>query len=237
MSKERNVLTFVYSLRGQVRHLKTVLADFTEPTGHVCRVGTALHAVGALASQGCAPQREARPECSTQTRPRPAPAVATSCRGDADSGQNGPVLRSGEAAFLPGTLIPTQSPPPSRGHEPAKDDEKIAHARRSGAGSCSPHFPQSLQASGPAKLNVSACMQPWHLAVFLGSRRLAVTSAFPQRCPEPSEKTQMSTSSHSWSWNCSGLQSGLCPRLALLLRLHHPDALVGHNMFSGKVMS
>lgn len=155
MSKERNVLTFVYSSRGQFRRLKTVLTDFTEPTGKVCRVGTAFHAVGALTSQVWAPQQEAWPECSTQTRPGPAPAAATSCRGDADSGQDDRVLRSGEAAFLPGTPIPTQSPRPSRGHKPAKDDEKIAHARRSGAGSCSPLSPQSLQASGPAKLSVS----------------------------------------------------------------------------------
>ena len=91
---------FVYSLRGQFRHLETVLRDFTEPTGIVCRVGTAFHAVGALTSQVWAPQQEAWPECSTQTRPRPAPAAATSCRGEVDSGQDDRVLRSGEAAFL-----------------------------------------------------------------------------------------------------------------------------------------
>lgn len=109
VSKERDVLTFVYSSRGQFRPLKTVLRDFTGPTGKVLRAGTALHAAGALTSQVWAPQREAWPECATQTRPHTVPAVATSYQRDGDSGQNERVLSSGETAFLPGMPVPLLS--------------------------------------------------------------------------------------------------------------------------------
>ena len=109
VSKERDVLKFVYSSRGQFRPLKTVLRDFTGPTGKVLRAGTALHAAGALTSLVWAPQREAWPECATHTRPHPAPAAATSYQRDGDSGQNERVLSRGETAFLPGMPVPLLS--------------------------------------------------------------------------------------------------------------------------------